>query len=194
MYSRFAFLTPPLKPIEAAFLMGPEATYAGVRLDIQGNRSHETLSGVLAAFARMTGSYPQHFQPVDLHVVREVAHVVLLAAAYGACLPIVDLAAPADPFHTGSFLDDGWLRGRLRRSFILRLNGPLRLFLNCSFLFAKLHLVITLTMLQVCVCLLSVLATLLHGSRDNTPVASSGLSALLLHLMSVDWCKTRHSV
>ncbi|KAL5587235.1 hypothetical protein FOVSG1_012371 [Fusarium oxysporum f. sp. vasinfectum] len=143
----------------------------------------------------MMSSYPQHFQPVDLHVIREVAHVVLLAAAYGACLSIVDLAAPADPFHTGSFLDDGWLRGRLRRSFILRLNGPLRLFLNCSFLlFAKLHLVITLTVLQVCVCLLSVLATLLHGPRDNTPVASSGLSALLFHLMSVDWCKTRHSV
>ncbi|KAF5592168.1 hypothetical protein FPANT_5474 [Fusarium pseudoanthophilum] len=97
--------------------MGFETTKAGVRLDVLWMTSHNALSG-LAAFARNTGCYPVIFQIVDLHVVREVARVVLLAVALGAWLPIVDLAAVDDgagaagASHTGPFLDDMWLWAR----------------------------------------------------------------------------------
>ncbi|PNP82025.1 hypothetical protein FNYG_04586 [Fusarium nygamai] len=121
MRSRFAFLMLlRLKPIEAALPVGLETTNAGVRLDILWTTSHNALSG-LAAFARKTGCYPVIFQEVDLVVVLEVAHVVLLAVAPGTWLPIVDLAAVDDgagaagtvgaarTSHTGPFLDDGSL-------------------------------------------------------------------------------------
>lgn len=120
MRSGFAFFTfLRLKLIEAACSMGPETTNAGVRLDFLWRTSHNALSG-LAAFARNTGCYPVSFQVVDLHVVPEVAHVVL-AVACSTCLPIVDLSAADDgagaagtvgaarASHTGPFLDDGSL-------------------------------------------------------------------------------------
>lgn len=112
MHSRFAFLMLlRLDLIEAAWLMGPEATYAGVRPETPGIASHSTLSGLFAAITRKTGWYPVIFQVVDLLVVLEVAHVVLLAVAPGTCLPIVDLVGAAGPF-----VDDGSPRSRLRKN------------------------------------------------------------------------------
>ncbi|KAG5783890.1 hypothetical protein H9Q73_002456 [Fusarium xylarioides] len=141
--------------------MGLETTYAGVRLDILWTASHNTLSGFFAAIARKTGWYPVIFQEVDLVVVLEVAHVVLLAVAPGACLPIVDLDAAGDgagaagtagtarTFHADPFLD-GRLRLFLGGSLSLWLDADLRLCLNCSvLLFVVMHLVITATALPV---------------------------------------------
>lgn len=112
MHSRFAFLMLlRLDLIEAAWLMGPEATYAGVRPETLGIASHSTLSGLFAAITRKTGWHPVIFQVVDLLVVLEVAHVVLLAVTPGTCLPIVDFAGAASPF-----VDDGSPRSRLRKN------------------------------------------------------------------------------